>query len=118
MRRLLANSLLAVMLGLFFAPAIVASVPQPVPICCRRGGVHHCAMTAEMMSADRTAFRCNNPCPMRQGAQLGSSHVALPISLSAQIALGRQSLIAGAVSCRHVTIIHSGFSRGPPPESL
>jgi hypothetical protein len=118
MRRLLANSLLVVMLGLFFAPAIVASVPQPVPICCRRGGAHHCAMTAEMMSTNGTAFRCNNPCPMRLGSQLGSSLVALPISRSAQIEFSRQSLIATAVSRRHVTIIHSDFSRGPPPESL
>jgi len=105
-------------LGFFFAPAIVASLPQAVPICCRRGGAHHCAMTAEMMNTGGTAFRCNNPCPVRQGSQLGSSLVALPVLRSPQIELHRQSFIADAVSRRHVTVTHSAFSRGPPPESL
>jgi len=114
MRRLVANSVLAVMLGTLFAPAIVASVRQPVPICCRRGGAHHCVMTADTIASGGTVFRSNNPCPMRQGWQLGSSLIALPVSRSAQFESRQPSVSPGLVLNQYVARVFSDHLRGPP----
>jgi hypothetical protein len=119
MRRSIANALLLVTLGIFFAPALTAFTTPPVPLCCRRGGAHHCAMMAEMMIGDQgTSFRADNPCPMRQASQLGSSVIALPVSRTTQVELHRQLLVGFAVSRRYFTLINSTHSRGPPPNSL
>lgn len=46
MRRLLANLVLASMLGTFVLP-LAASVQQPgLPLCCRPGGKHHCTQSS------------------------------------------------------------------------
>jgi hypothetical protein len=114
MRRAIANSVVLVMLSIFFAPAIAASAPNPVPLCCRRGGAHHCTAVATMMSTDETGLRTNNPCPMRQGPQLGSSVVALPASLSAHIKLHGQSGISRVISQWYLAPVSADHQRGPP----
>lgn len=114
MRRAIANAVLLVTLGIFFAPALTAFTSPPVPFCCRRGGAHHCAMKAEMMRNQGTSLRTDNPCPMRQGSQLGSSIVALPVSRTAHIELHRQSLIDAAIARRHFAPVLADHLRGPP----
>ena len=114
MRRLVANSVLLVMLGIFFAPAVTAAAPQPLPICCRRGGAHHCAAMAQMPSTSGKNFRSENSCPMRQAPLLGSSVVGLPASRSAEIQLWQHALIGAPVSRCHFRIARSDRQRGPP----
>ncbi|HVH87097.1 MAG TPA: hypothetical protein VM912_10250 [Terriglobales bacterium] len=114
MRRLVANSVLLVMLGLFFAPAIAIAAPAPVPMCCRRGGAHHCSAASEVMGTSANGFRANHACPFQQGSQLGSSKVALPLAQAAAMDLCRQLVVGNAVSQRHFTASYSDYQRGPP----
>ena len=114
MRRLAASSILLLILGPFFAPLISAAAPTPVPVCCRRGGAHHCSTMAETSRGGGNAFRATNRCPMRQLQQLGTSVFALPISSSAQIDARLESFIGGAVSQQHFTPVYSIRQRGPP----
>src|SRR5579859_7328681 len=107
MRRAIANAVLLVTLGIFFAPALTALAAPPVPICCRRGGVHHCAAMAETLGTQGTSLRCASACPMRQAPQLGSSVVALTVSRATHIELHRQLMIAAAVSQRHFAAAQS-----------
>jgi len=102
------------MLGPFFAPLLSAATPIPVPVCCRRGGAHHCSTMAEIPPGGGNAFRATNPCSMRQLQQLGTSVFALPISSSAEIDARLESFISGAVSQRHFTPVYSIRQRGPP----
>jgi hypothetical protein len=114
MRRTLANAVLLVTLGIFFAPALTALAAPPVPICCRRGGAHHCAAMAETLGAQGTSLRSTSACPVRQAPQLGSSVVALTVSRAAHVELHRQLIIAMAVSRRHFAPVHADHLRGPP----
>ena len=119
MRRFVANAITLVMLVLFFAPAIMAAVPQPLPACCRRGGAHHCAMMADMMlRSDGIAIRCNNPCPMRQAPQIGTSIAALVVSQSAEIILRAQLIIVTAYCPPDSPRILTDRQRGPPQTLL
>jgi hypothetical protein len=113
MRRAIANSVVLVMLSIFFAPAIAASAPNPVPLCCRRGGAHHCTAVAAA-SAEGTTFRVDNPCPMHQGPQLGSSVVALPAALSAGVELGHSGRIAAIIPEWYSARFYAEYQRGPP----
>src|SRR4051812_42876447 len=114
MRRAVANSVVLVLLSIFFAPAIAASAPNPVALCCRRGGAHHCTAMAAMVSTDRTCFRTDNPCPMGQGPQLGSSVVALPGSLTSQVGISGRWLLGRAALSSHFAPLRAEHQRGPP----
>jgi hypothetical protein len=114
MRRVVANCVVLVLLGIFFAPAIAAAAPNPVPLCCRRGGAHHCLAMAAIMGTDGTCVRANNPCPMRQGPQLGSSVIGLPASLATSFELGDQARIRGVVPEGYFAPVSADRQRGPP----
>lgn len=114
MRRAIANAVLLVTLGIFFAPALTALAAPPVPICCRRAGAHHCVAMAEALGVQGTSLRSATACPVRQAAQLGSSITALTVSRIAHVELRRQLMIAAAVSRRHFAPAHSDHLRGPP----
>lgn len=116
-RRLAANSLLLLFLGMFIAPAFTAATTSsPLPACCRRGGAHHCAMMAAMlMSEEGNSFRSVNPCPMQRQGQLGSTvAIALPVSRSAHIDLRPETLVGRAVSRAVFTLAPTNYQRGPP----
>jgi hypothetical protein len=115
MRRACANSLLAFMTALLFAPFVMAREPSPVPLCCRRDGKHHCSGMMQTLGAlSATGDSVSERCPVRNGAQPSSAAVGLPaISAPAaaievrdvpELSDARQGF-ASAVS-RHV--------RGPP----
>jgi len=114
MRKLVANSVLLMMLGIFFAPAIMVAAPAPAPICCRRAGAHHCSALVEIATTGGNAFRANRGCPFRQVSQLGSSRVALPVSGTATIDLYQQVLVGAAVSRPDFASTYSDPQRGPP----
>lgn len=114
MRRFIANSVLLVMLGIFFAPALTAFTIPSIPMCCRRGGSHHCAMMAEMMRDEGTSLRASNPCPMREAPQVGSSIIALPVSRTLHCELARQGLIIATISFRQYALALLVRQRSPP----
>jgi hypothetical protein len=117
-RRLSANSILLVMLGVFLAPAITAIVPQPVAACCRRGGAHHCAMMAASLNSSGTSFRSDAACPMRQAPQLGSSIVGLTVSTSARAQVEARCIQVLIATDYFHTIARNQQQRGPPPLAL
>jgi len=115
MRRLVANSMLLVMLGILFAPTLLTAAPQPNSACCRPGGAHQCMrMTEIILSTNQAALRRNDPCPMRQGAQLTSSIVALPVSGFAALDLHRQALFSSSALRTFSAELRCSRSRGPP----
>jgi hypothetical protein len=115
MRRAIANSVLLVTLGIFFAPALTALASPPLPMCCRRGGMHHCAVMAQMMMREQgTSLRANNPCPMQQASQIGSSVIALPVSRNLQFQLHHQFLIGISGLSIHIAPAPHAHLRGPP----
>jgi|SRR5215469_1834868 len=114
MRRLTASSILFLILAPFFVPVISAAAPAPVPLCCRRGGAHHCSAMAEVLQSGGNSIEASNPCPMRQGQQLASLIVALPPSSCTHTAIARQLFIGKVVSRRHFTPFDTDHQRGPP----
>ena len=118
MRRLVANSLLLLLLGMFIAPAIMAvTTDSPLPACCRRGGAHHCAMMAAMlMSEEGDSFRSVNPCPMQHQGHLGSTvNLALAVSPSGHFELRPEALISCTESDHELRSALANHPRGPPP---
>ncbi|HET9742472.1 MAG TPA: hypothetical protein VFQ00_06970 [Terriglobales bacterium] len=113
MRRFAANSLLIAMLALFFAPALAAAVPVPVPACCRRGGQHHCMAMA--VAPESTGFRRDSRCPMRLGAQLCSMQAALPGFGGSQLWFRTSSLIFSIRDSGPLLLARADHLRGPPP---
>ncbi|MBV9434801.1 MAG: hypothetical protein JOZ44_02040 [Acidobacteria bacterium] len=115
MRRVIANSLLVITLALFFSPALTAVTTQPIPICCRRGGMHHCAMMAQMIGREQgTVLHANNPCPMRHESQIGTAPYGLPASESIE-ASSVQQLLSGVSSPNaRVVAFFVSRERGPP----
>lgn len=119
MRRAIANTVLLVTLGIFFAPALTAVAAPPLPMCCRRGGMHHCAMMAEMMRREEgTSLRTNNPCPMRQAFQIGTSVIALPVTRCAHFESNRELLSASAALRVRFAPVPEDHQRAPPANLL
>jgi hypothetical protein len=112
MRRIVANSLLLITLGVFFAPVLAAELPAPVAQCCLRTGKHHCAA----MSVGRdsgNSFRATNDCPVR-GAQASSISAFVSGIHSAQVELCSRALIGSAVARQRAASIRADHLRGPP----
>lgn len=114
MRKLAAISIVLLIMGTFFVPVISAAAPSPVPVCCRRGGSHHCEALAQLPASSSDAIRASNQCPMRQGQQLATVIAALPQAYSAHNGIARQLLVRSAVSERHFAPIDAEHQRGPP----
>jgi hypothetical protein len=112
MRRTIANSLLLITLGLFFAPVIAAELPAPVAQCCLRTGKHHCA--AMSLGRDSgNSFRATNDCPIR-GGQAFSISAVVSATHSAQLELCSHALISSVVARQRGAAIRADHLRGPP----
>jgi hypothetical protein len=112
MRRTIANSLLLITLGLFFAPVLVAELPAPVAQCCLRTGKHHCAA----MSVGRdsgNSFRATNDCPIR-GGQAFSISAVVYASHCAELEFCSHALIISVVARQRAAAIRADHLRGPP----
>ena len=118
MRRAIANSVLLVILGTFFAPALTSFASPPVPICCRRGGMHHCAMMAEMLRTQGTSFYKDNPCPMRDAARIGPCSVGLPVSSFTHLESHHPWLVAFGFVGKDFSPAPADNQRGPPTNLL
>jgi len=65
MRRSTAITLLLLMLAAWLAPAAVATATNPLPVCCRAGGAHHCAAMVPRATEGGLQFQ-GQSCPHRQ----------------------------------------------------
>jgi hypothetical protein len=112
MRRTIANSLLLITLGLFFAPVVAAELPAPVAQCCLRTGKHHCvAMSLGRDSGNN--FRATNDCPIR-GGQAFSISAVVSATHSAQHEFRSHALIGSAAARQRAAAIRADHLRGPP----
>jgi hypothetical protein len=127
LRRLLSILLFGATLLPLIAPMLStgAVAESTLPACCRRGGKHHCAMSAEeraLMMGDGAskAVRVTAPldqCPYRQHS-LGAVHLQVftPETTAARSVgvLQRLSAAAQAECLRRISFDRSRQKRGPP----
>ena len=120
---------LSILMILFFGlgPLVVtmsASDDSRLPACCRRHGVHHCAMSPSMVSAAEPGtieVKVPATCPYFPGytVALNATTLALapaPVSLPAQLAK-RHSPSSGLAVAR-TSELSTRANRGPPASSL
>jgi hypothetical protein len=119
---------LAILMVLFFAlgplqGVLEASDDARLPVCCRRHGAHHCAMSEGMMAAleqalsSTPAFTAPATCPSFPGFALGfstPSH-ALPASdLSLPILLEQARASIHSAADARMAPIRARAGRAPP----
>ena len=73
MRRLIASSLLLLMVAAFLVPAALAGHTAPLPACCRASGPHHCSAPA----SDGVQVR-GQACPYRKPLIFSTSAAPRP----------------------------------------
>ena len=113
-RKLIANSVLLLTLGVFFVPAFANPALTAVPVCCRRGGAHHCSAVAQVLNKSETSLRARNSCPMWHGPLLVSGITGLPASMSLANVLNRQLLASRPLALSLLANHSSEYQRGPP----
>lgn len=122
----------SILLILFFglgplSITLESSDSPTLPACCRRSGVHHCAMTArtaammeQAASGSDAALTAPATCPLFPGFMAGSATPAhaLPASQIDTPSPHFQVLtfVHGRVNAR-LTPIRTHAGRGPPPSS-
>lgn len=114
MRKLIANSVLLLMLAVFFAPAFANAPSSSLPACCRRGGAHHCEAVAQAVVPGAISLRSANRCPLWHGPLLVSSIAALPVSHSFASCVRHEALASRTLSTPYFSIIRTDYQRGPP----
>lgn len=114
MRRIVSIAML-LLLGLGPLSALVpGSDESQLPACCRRHGVHHCAMSQDQASGSAHLFSAPASCPQYHRAAPATRGVfTLPAAASAGISLTAEPVIAAV---RTVTLYHARTAddRGPP----
>ena len=123
LKRLIANSLLVILIASLLAPLALCFQQSSVPACCRRNGKHHCmsGMSAITASNDKApAFRTiPSRCPFRSTvatlvpvaqARVGQTSTCIPPS--AILSQGPESFSLSFDD--HFPF----FQRGPPTRSL
>jgi hypothetical protein len=119
MRRALASWLIAVFSFPLILPALIASAESSLPLCCRRGGTHHCGMTGEQQAADADATTRVLPahCPLWPGASMTArSRAAGPVAYGGTCSvLATQFDMAGPYEPRYgFELQRLRRERGPP----
>ena len=125
LKRLIANSLLVILIASLLAPLALCFQQKAMPACCRRNGKHHCmsGMSGVMASNDKApAFRTiPSRCPFRSTvatlvpvaqAQLGRTNTSKYVPPSAILSLGPESFSLS------FDVHFPFFQRGPPTPSL
>jgi len=125
LKRLIANSLLVILIASLLAPLALCFQQKVVPACCRRDGKHRCmsGMSGVMASNDKApAFRTIPArCPFRSTfatlapvaqAQVGRTSTSTYVPPSSILSRGQESF----TSSSHVHFPF--FQRGPPTSSL
>ncbi len=87
-----------------------------LPACCRRGGKHHCAMSA-MASAGETSVSSNDPCPFAPQTMAATAPTLAAVlgttTDSARLA-GELCVLLAAVAFAVLASRRSEPKRGPP----
>ncbi len=108
------------------ASAMLTSAVSPdvgLPVCCRRSGKHHCAMSAaerEKMSQMTSEKRFGAPleqCPMQQKALAAVHHEQSVVGAAdaTTVALLQEPSAAAQAEClRRISFDRSRQKRGPP----
>jgi hypothetical protein len=119
MRRMSAILLMALFSFSLISPAVLASdTDSKLPACCRRGGKHHCTMTASQSESSSGRAMQAGRCPFFPTAK------AAPASRTVSLPGISQRVFAGLVShpasrpqtlalCR-ISYSRAGQKRGPP----
>jgi hypothetical protein len=117
MRRALAI-LLTCVLGLpLFASALGLGARAQLPLCCRRGGVHHCMEMAGMDAASKAAPAVRMMCPAfpRMTAQAHTGVWSFDGRSKASTHLSVQLALAGQVEAGYrISSGRARQKRGPP----
>jgi len=124
-RRVPAILLVCVFSFSLIVPVFFADAESNLPVCCRRGGQHHCAMMAGAMepSASGPAVDARHAkCPLFPNgrAALSYSGAWLPAAIN-RIAAFSVSQVSIATKCDvvyRIPLDRSHQKRGPPPMSL
>lgn len=125
LRRLLTLVLFAASMLPSAAPMLLAGAPAAaaLPMCCRRGGVHHCAgmmgegMMAVAMSNSPTWRSPRMLCPYSQrstGAVQQVAYLTVPQMSPKAGALQMPALAARAACLRRISFDRTRQKRGPP----
>ena len=125
LKRLIANSMLVILIASLLAPLALCFQQNRVPACCRRNGKHHCmsGMSGMLASKDKApAFRTIPArCPFHSAvatllpvthAQVGRTSTSTHVPPSAILLQRPESF--GLSSNVHFPF----FQRGPPTRSL
>ncbi|HKT24454.1 MAG TPA: hypothetical protein VJR04_07610 [Terriglobales bacterium] len=114
MRKLTANSVLLLMLAVFFAPAFANTASAPLPACCRRGGTHHCTAVAHALIPGETSLRAAISCPMWHSPVLVSPVAALLSSQAFALGVRHEAVVNRARNSSYSSHDRSNCQRGPP----
>jgi len=125
LKRLIANSMLVILIASLLAPLALGFQQRTVPACCRRNGKHHCmsGISGVMASNDKApAFRTIPArCPFRSTvatlapiaqAQIGRTSTSTYVPPLAILSQGPEFF--SSTSNVHFPF----FQRGPPTRSL
>jgi len=125
LKRLIANSLLAILIASLLAPLALCFQQKAMPACCRRNGKHRCmsGMSGVMASNDKAPAFGTIParCPFRSTvaalapvaqAQVGRTNTSTYVPPSAILSRGRESFTSSS------NVYSPFFQRGPPTSSL
>ena len=119
MRRMSAILLMALFSFSLISPAVfVADADSKLPVCCRRGGKHHCTMTPSQSESSSGPAVQAGRCPFFPTAKAGpaSRTVSLP-GISQAISAGIASHPASRTqteSLFRISYSRAGQKRGPP----
>lgn len=121
LRRLLTLVLFAASMLPSAAPMLLAGAPAAaaLPMCCRRGGVHHCAgMMGEGAISSAPTWRSPRMlCPYSQrstGAVQQVAYLTVPQMSPKTGALQMPTLAARAACLRRISFDRTRQKRGPP----
>jgi len=123
MRRIFATIALLLIGWTTVEPASLASlVSSSVPLCCRKGGKHHCTGSADEDATDGTAhLHAVAPvCPHRAPALAASTHSQLEAlsELAQPLPQVYASVYVADSSASHLFVARGVFDRGPPQSGL
>jgi hypothetical protein len=120
-RRVPAYLLLALFAGSMLGPALFAGADSQLPSCCRRDGMHHCAMSGAMdnESSSGPAFRpIHQKCPCFPATTVAPAHsniVFLKAPAAAFACLQTHAAVQTQTEARYrVSFSRSRQKRGPP----
>jgi hypothetical protein len=125
-RRYIVAVIYAVLIAPLLLPLSLTDAESTTPACCRRGGIHHCAMAAQNDAASEATSgkiiaKQATSCPHCSLLFFSAfpHHFGIPASLVFFAGLDRHSADTSQVEARaRVSAVRSHQKRGPPADIL